>query len=149
MSTASGQSVADAASLELPKSAARFFRAGRKAFERGDPETLHEFRIAAKRFRYALELFEPVYGPKLKAKLKSLKRLQDALGSLNDIVTARTLIGEGAEADDILECLEKRESSVRAELDQCWTKDFSPRTPELAWRRYLARYVIRPKGAVS
>lgn len=54
-----------------------------------DARRLHKLRIAAKKLRYAAEFFESLFG-KGKAQadrkefLESLKRLQDALGQLND-----------------------------------------------------------------
>ena len=43
----------------------------------------HAMRIAAKRLRYTLEAFAPLYD-ELKAELKAIKRLQEALGQLHD-----------------------------------------------------------------
>lgn len=44
----------------------------------------HAMRIATKRLRYTLELFAPLYDDELKAELRELKRLQEALGDLHD-----------------------------------------------------------------
>ncbi len=44
----------------------------------------HAMRIATKRLRYTLETFAPLYDDGLKAELKALRRLQEALGSLHD-----------------------------------------------------------------
>jgi len=44
----------------------------------------HAMRIAAKRLRYTLEIFAPLFDDGLKAELKVLKRLQEALGNLHD-----------------------------------------------------------------
>jgi CHAD domain-containing protein len=45
---------------------------------------LHEMRIAAKRLRYALELFTPCLGEALKPFCKEIARMQDSLGELHD-----------------------------------------------------------------
>ena len=45
---------------------------------------LHEMRIAAKRFRYALELFEPCWGPEVASCARKVAALQSSLGELHD-----------------------------------------------------------------
>jgi CHAD domain-containing protein len=45
---------------------------------------LHDMRIAAKRLRYTLELFAPLYKDGFKSWLKSLKEIQDLLGYMHD-----------------------------------------------------------------
>jgi CHAD domain-containing protein len=47
-------------------------------------EALHDMRIAAKRLRYTLELFEGVLGKPGKAGVKRLKAIQDELGELHN-----------------------------------------------------------------
>lgn len=47
-------------------------------------EELHAMRIAAKRLRYTLELFAPLYRDGFKSWLKSLKEIQDLLGYMHD-----------------------------------------------------------------
>jgi len=49
-----------------------------------EAERHHELRIAAKRLRYALELFLPLDGGGLKPALKAARSLQQALGDLHD-----------------------------------------------------------------
>ncbi len=92
----------------------------------------HALRIAGKKLRYAAEFLSRLYpGAETQAYLKSLGRLQDLLGVLNDHVTTRRLLGE-LEAPgraDALQALAIGEimgwnacqASVRlAELDQAW-----------------------------
>ena len=45
---------------------------------------LHEMRISAKRLRYALELFEPCWGPGISSFAKKVAALQTSLGELHD-----------------------------------------------------------------
>jgi CHAD domain-containing protein len=47
-------------------------------------ETLHELRIAAKRLRYALELFQQCWGRSISGYAKRIARIQGALGDLHD-----------------------------------------------------------------
>lgn len=54
----------------------------------------HAMRIAAKRLRYSLEVFEPMYGPSLTPVLRCAKALQTLLGDLHDCdVWAKFLSG--------------------------------------------------------
>jgi len=48
-------------------------------------EPLHEMRIAAKRLRYTMEVFAPVYAGQLDRPLKHIKRVQSQLGDLHDM----------------------------------------------------------------
>jgi len=47
-------------------------------------ETLHDLRIAAKRLRYALELFQQCWGRSITGYAKRIARMQGALGDLHD-----------------------------------------------------------------
>lgn len=53
---------------------------------RGVPsdEVLHRIRVCLKKFRYACESYEPLYGPPMKDFLQQLKAAQEALGTWND-----------------------------------------------------------------
>lgn len=51
--------------------------------ERGDKQGLHDFRIACKRLRYALERFESLE-PSLQSAAEHLALVQDALGEVHD-----------------------------------------------------------------
>jgi CHAD domain-containing protein len=51
----------------------------------GDIERVHDMRVATRRLRAALEIFEPCFPPKqLKADLKDVKQIADALGERRD-----------------------------------------------------------------
>jgi CHAD domain-containing protein len=54
------------------------------SFDAGDPDALHDLRIAAKRVRYILEAAEPVFGEPAKRGVKTMKQLQDLLGEIHD-----------------------------------------------------------------
>lgn len=47
-------------------------------------EALHDMRIAAKRLRYALELFQQCWGRSLQSYAENVARIQTALGELHD-----------------------------------------------------------------
>jgi CHAD domain-containing protein len=55
----------------------------RTGLERRDDRGLHDFRIACKRLRYALERFEAL-DPSLESAAERLASLQDALGDAHD-----------------------------------------------------------------
>jgi inorganic triphosphatase YgiF len=58
-------------------------------------EQRHDFRIAFKKLRYAIEFFTPLMGKKaVRAYLGALNHLQKRLGHLNDIATAQGLVSE-------------------------------------------------------
>ncbi len=65
-------------------------------------EERHAARIAAKRLRYVAEFFAPLFaGKRSRNYLETLATVQDALGRINDAVTAVSLAGELAgPADD-------------------------------------------------
>jgi CHAD domain-containing protein len=66
------------------------------------PEKLHRLRIAIKKLRYGLEFFHPVLPHRRTARTgRTLKALQDALGSVNDLdVAKRTITMLAATAKD-------------------------------------------------
>ena len=78
---------------ELLKTAARRMeKRGRDARGR-DEVDLHRLRIALKKLRYLTQMFAALHRPcKVKPCLKSLKRMQEELGHLNDIAHVRTTI---------------------------------------------------------
>ncbi len=134
----SRKTVGETARSLLPDDTQLFFAAGRNAFAKGDPESLHQFRIAAKKFRYALELFRPLYGPEMEERLASLKRLQDFLGSLNDLVTARSLIPRQHSHRAFHSWMDERELAITGDLIQYWQKTLNREGAEAAWIRYFA-----------
>ena len=46
---------------------------------------LHRMRIAAKRLRYTLELFEPAVGKSLSEAIEAMKEVQELLGAIHDL----------------------------------------------------------------
>ena len=58
-------------------------------------DDLHAMRIRVKQFRYAADFFAPLFGAKSAPPLqKRLRKLQDALGWLNDAVVAQALLAD-------------------------------------------------------
>jgi CHAD domain-containing protein len=57
----------------------------RKQFQSSDVETLHEMRIALKKFRYTIECALPVLGPSASEQAKRMHSLQQLLGDFRDL----------------------------------------------------------------
>lgn len=55
---------------------------------------LHNMRIAAKRLRYTLELFDEVFGADGKQQIDRVKAIQEALGNLHDLDVRIALISD-------------------------------------------------------
>jgi len=87
----------------------------------GDVERVHDMRVATRRLRAALEIFEPCFPGKRRRKaLKRVKSLADALGVRRDLDVEIELLegiaAEAAEADR--EPLARLLASLRAEQRQ-------------------------------
>ena len=75
----------------------RKVKKGGRQIEKLNDAARHEVRKAAKKLRYSAEFFAALYGTKRQVKqhkrfVASLNDLQDQLGALNDLVTARGLL---------------------------------------------------------
>ena len=75
----------------LEKRQSRVRRAGRQLAQRA-PAELHALRLRVKRLRYGTEFARSVYGGAATPYGRSLSRLQDVLGHLNDVATAQRLL---------------------------------------------------------
>ncbi len=126
----------------MPKLAEKYFEAGRKTADgKRSPKALHRFRIATKRFRYALELFRPIYGPNLDRRLKSLRALQDVLGKVSDYQTIRILLkGDKTVRKKLEQSLARKTKEFRKQ----W-KAFDSSQQLRQWKTYLAHGRPRPK----
>jgi CHAD domain-containing protein len=127
-------SVAENVKKTLPRLAGEFFREGDAAAAAlGDYETLHQFRLRAKRFRYTLEIFGSFYGARLTAKAPALRGLQDRMGAINDCVVVLHLAGmDRAASAAVKKLLVERDAAFR----KYWHKTFSSRSRD-SWARLL------------
>jgi CHAD domain-containing protein len=108
------------AAVRLERLHRKLVKAGRKA-RRSDKEAWHRARIAAKKLRYAAEplLSALDLQPEVsKDYAQALKRLQETLGALNDVQTAKTLLQE---IIDTLDGHAKARTAARKNLKQ-WEK---------------------------
>ena len=112
----------------------------------GDVERVHDMRVATRRLRAALEIFEPCFPHKRHRKaLKRVKALADALGERRDadveIALLEGLVEETAEADRgaLRELIEERREH-QAEANEALAPCVAPkRLKEL--RRRLGKLV--------
>lgn len=112
-----------------------------KRLKKANPDTRHRVRIAAKRLRYASEFFQALYPKKpMQAYIQALSKLQDCLGRLNDVATARELLHElqglhGQFANDFVHVETDLGNLQRDELDRL----------RKHWQRLLKRDLPRRK----
>lgn len=143
------ESCATAARRELPLFADAYFRAGRKVARKGSSAgDLHQFRLATKHFRYLLELFQPLYGPRLDAALKQLRHVQTLLGELNDYETTRQLVRADAERPEVAQLhqyLDSMRKLKRREFRKHWVEVFDAEGEALRWRELLSHLVRKPQ----
>ena len=82
---------------------AKATKRGRAVRPDAEAAELHPLRKSLKKLRYSVEFLESIYDPKrTKRFLRRLKKLQDALGEINDAAMA-TRLAEGLAADKHLE----------------------------------------------
>jgi CHAD domain-containing protein len=66
-----------------------------RGFERLEPEARHRLRIALKKLRYGMDFFAGLFpGKRVEAFRKTVARMQDRLGHLNDVAVASRLVHE-------------------------------------------------------
>jgi CHAD domain-containing protein len=140
----------------MPSLAEELFLAGaRAANPKANPEKIHEFRLLTKRFRYALELFRPVYEPGLEAKLEELRNLQDRLGAINDCAITVELIRETPHANGNIkepsQALAKLMQKNREEFRTQWEEHFNAarRQEWLQWLTESAAPAVSANAAAD
>src|SRR6266849_5251687 len=92
-----------------PQLARKFLERGKRAATNASMSYLHACRMAARRFRYALELLGPVNNSALNAWLPDIKRLQTMLGEITDFQAARELVSSYPIGDQFDSWLKKRQ----------------------------------------
>lgn len=135
----------------LPPLCAEFFAAGRKTMSRAPtPQKLHALRLAAKRFRYTLELWEPFYGPAYRAKLESVREIQSILGRRQDCAVMERRLAPfrqmDAELDAAYRRVEARAAKLEREFHEYWHARFDAEGEQERWMRYLARRLPVRRG---
>lgn len=72
------------AAAEIERRIKKLQRLGSYAYQPHLADQLHQLRIAAKHLRYALEIFVPLYGPRLETFIGSALTIQRTLGDWHD-----------------------------------------------------------------
>lgn len=80
----------------------RFARKAAKIRRNATPDAVHAVRIEAKRMRYALEFFRPLYGKGVSAYIRRLVEVQDLLGAHQDAIVAVDQLRELASLSNAL-----------------------------------------------
>jgi CHAD domain-containing protein len=128
-------------SRALPALAEEFFDAGEAAISaHASYQTLHRFRLQAKRFRYTLELFERFYGSEMVNGAAILKELQDRLGAINDCATTIVILGRDRRAVTAIGKLLRQHNAV---LETYARSQFGPQKLD-GWKRWLAQPARSP-----
>jgi CHAD domain-containing protein len=119
--------------MKLESLVEEFFAAGRAASATRDRHQLHQFRIAAKRLRYTIELLDPG-GAALW--LRRLRLVQQQLGDMNDALVAeeflRSLPSRSPAARKLPAKLHAEAQAHIAAFQRTWQRRFGPRA-ERAW----------------
>ncbi len=126
--TPQAESVAEARAIAmqaLPQMAKRFFDAGEGAASHDSGEKLHEFRIEAKKFRYTLELFIPVYGKALEERIGDIKSIQSVLGKMNDYRSVLAMAAEFGCGKKLKANLKRSERRKIRQFRKMWAERFS------------------------
>lgn len=133
-------SIAETCRQMLPGMVERFFEIGDGAARlKASPAELHQFRIAAKKLRYSLELFISLHGSLLKPGLEKIKRAQDLLGDINDCETVRAMISKYKGVESFLAWLKKRQRRRILQFQRYWMEAFASETELHNWIELLSR----------
>lgn len=140
------RSVESSAAKLLQTMCAELFMAGNAAVAAsGDYETLHQFRLRAKRFRYTLELFQGIYPTGTERILGVLRELQNRLGDVNDCLTTLAILEKNRVAKRLIrKVLVEREQAFR----NLWHDTFSEKQCRL-WCRWLGRPGAKKQSSLS
>jgi len=85
----------------------------------------HDMRIAAKRLRYVLEIFEPCLGEEAKTARRAAKSLQSVLGDLHDCDLMLTKVEQ---IDSVAAILRRRRERLFHDFVELWQAEASKGT---------------------
>jgi CHAD domain-containing protein len=118
----------------LAKLAKKFLAGGDEAAKKGrSADELHQYRIEAKKFRYALELFQPAYGAAAKEWLDRLKELQSLLGDVHDYHMVRLTAEDLGGNAELETWLKKRQRKKTRKFRKLWDDTFSDADARRQW----------------
>jgi CHAD domain-containing protein len=120
----------------MPRLAQNLFDAGEEAASHSSVERLHDFRILVKKFRYALELFVPVYGSVAEGWMREIRSVQSILGAINDYHSVLSIAGDVGRSNKLQGALKKSERRKIRQFHEIWNERFS-RPTAARWIRAL------------
>jgi CHAD domain-containing protein len=130
---------------ELPRLAARFLREGAcAAAPEASARERHRFRLAAKKFRYTLEVFAEFYGPAAAQWTAQIKELQTLLGAINDCRAVRNLVASLGGNPKIEAYLKKRQRRKSLEFRRAWSARFGTNAEAKQWVQSLSHPPRKP-----
>lgn len=130
---------------ELPRLAGRFFREGERAAAAGaSAGERHRFRLAAKKFRYTLELFAQFYSPAAAHWTAQVKELQSLLGAINDCRSVRALVEALGGNPKIDASLKRRQRRKSLQFRRAWTEHFGADACAKQWMERLSHPPRKP-----
>lgn len=130
---------------ELRRLAKRFFqKGGRAAASDSTARELHEFRLAAKSFRYTVELFAGLYGRTSGGWLDRIKNLQTLLGAINDCRAVRRLAASLGGSPEIDASLRRKQRRKAREFRRLWADQFASPGVARQWLQGLRRPPRKP-----
>ena len=111
-----------------------YYAQGNEAAKVFAPKKLHKFRIASKKLRYTLELFQPVLpanpnGRLKQVELKQVENVQRLLGRANDYATTRRLILQEGASKKLAAQLKKKERKRVEEFHCYWENELAKPQP--------------------
>lgn len=155
VAAAAGRPLVEVAAASVRDAHAEVVRTGRRIRKSSPPPVLHDLRKDAKRLRYLLESFAPVFDPHEVSKVaEPLRRLQDALGTFQDdavqaVAVHELMVGRDDIGPDVMiateaviEHLERTSHRARARSRQVF-EEFDDRQV----RRAVERLVPVRKGS--
>jgi CHAD domain-containing protein len=120
------QGIPELAHDALGRIAKEFVKKGKEAsLADASPKGMHHFRIVTKKFRYALELFQPVYKSSLDPIVASIKAASALLGDINDCVTVAAMVADYRGGAQLADRLKKRRHKKTGEFRKYWKEEFS------------------------
>ena len=135
--TTENAALPDLARSLLPPLAARFITSGSGlASHPTSRRRLHKFRISAKRFRYSLEFLSNLYGPAVDERIATVRKIQTALGDLQDCVATRRLLRDLEVPRQALIPLRNEEEKRLQAFVDLWPALFDT-DAAAEWTRYL------------
>jgi CHAD domain-containing protein len=129
-----------------PQLARKFLEKGKKAATDASLRELHACRIAARRFRYALELLGQISNTAMNSWLPDIKRVQTMLGEITDFQATRELVSSYPVGDQFDSWLKRRQRKATNAFRQFWEETFANR---VVTARRARRQPKKPPGRIT